>query len=482
MDTVKKISRNIFFQGISEFTVKGLQILALAYLARYLKEAEFGKFSFAVAFTTIALIFIDLGLNPLFVREISRKKELAGKYLSHAIVIKSILSFVAFIVVIFIVNILGYQDDIRKIVYVMFASVILKSFTDNFSSIFQAFEEMQWDSLLKIMRAVILTGSVFFSLAKGYSLLAIVWMYVAAEVIVLASCIVILFTKFIKSMVKVQKDVIINLAFESLPFALTVLFYSIYFYIDSVMLSYMKGVYEVGIYSAAYNLTIALIFIPTIYITAIFPSLSKFYVNSMESLKFAYRKSLLYVSVGALPITIILFFLSEEIIPFLYGREFYNSALVLKIIAITIFFRFVTFINAITIISIDKQKQRLYSQAITAILNIILNLILIPAYGFIGAAIATVITEFFLFVAYFHVVIKDFGTIGEFIILIKPAIALVISSIFFLIHLNLILKIAAMILSYSILLILLRTFKKEDWYIFKKILNSFYPKNAVTPV
>ena len=478
MDTVKRISRNIFFQSISEFTVKGLQVLALAYLARYLKEAEFGKFSFAVAFTTIALIFIDLGLNPLFVREISRKRELAGKYISHAVVIKSILSFASFIAVMIIVNLMGYPDDIRKIVYVMFASVILKSFTDNFSSIFQAFEEMQWDSLLKIIRAVILTGLVFFSLAKGYSLLTIVWMYAATEVIVLALCILILFTKFIKSIAKVQKDILVNLAFESLPFALTVLFYSIYFYIDSVMLSYMRGVYEVGIYSAAYSLTLALIFIPTIYINSIFPSLSKFYVNSMESLKFAYKKSLLYISVVALPMTIILFFLSEEIIYFLYGGEFSNSALVFKIIAITIFFRFVTFVNAITILSVDKQKQRLYSQAITAILNIILNLILIPAYGYIGAAVATVITEFFLFAAYFHIVIKDFGAIKDILILGKPVVAAVISSVFFLTNLNLFLKITAMILAYSVLLIMLRIFKKEDWHIFRRILNSFYSKNT----
>ena len=478
MDTVKRISRNIFFQSISEFTVKGLQVLALAYLARYLKEAEFGKFSFAVAFTTIAMIFIDLGLNPLFVREISRKKELAGKYISHAVVIKSILSFATFIAVMLVVNLMGYPDDIRKIVYVMFTSVILKSFTDNFSSIFQAFEEMQWDSLLKIIRAVILTGLVFFSLAKGYSLLTIVWMYAATEIIVLSLCILILFTKFIKSMVKVQKDILINLAFESLPFALTVLFYSIYFYIDSVMLSYMRGVYEVGIYSAAYSLTLALIFIPTIYINSIFPSLSKFYVNSMESLKFAYKKSLLYISVVALPMTIILFFLSEEIIYFLYGGEFSNSALVFKIIAITIFFRFVTFVNAITILSVDKQKQRLYSQAITAILNIILNLILIPAYGYIGAAVATVITEFFLFAAYFHIVIKDFGAIKDILILGKPVVAAVISSVFFLTNLNLFLKITAMILAYSVLLIMLRIFKKEDWHIFRRILNSFYSKNT----
>lgn len=477
MDTVKKISRNIFFQGISEFTVKGLQILALTYIARYLKEAEFGKFSFAVAFTTIALIFIDLGLNPLFVREISRKKELAGKYISHAVVIKSILSFAAFIAVILIVNLMGYPDDIRKIVYVMFASVILKSFTDNFSSIFQAFEEMQWDSLLKIVRAVILTGLVFFSLAKGYSLLTIVWMYAATEIIVLALCLVILFTKFIKSMVKVQKDTLAKLAFESLPFALTVLFYSIYFYIDSVMLSYMKGVYEVGIYSAAYSLTIALIFIPTIYINSIFPSLSKFYVNSIESLKFAYRKSLLYISIGALPIAAVLFFLSGEIIRLLYGTAFKESVIVLQIISITIFFRFVSFVNAITIISMDMQKKRLYFQAFTALINIILNLVLISLYGYVGAAIATVLTELFLFASYFYLVMDNFKNWQDIKILLKPLISAALPSLIFLADFGIFIELPLFFIGYASMLLLFRAFGKEDWEIFRRVLNAAASKN-----
>ncbi|MBI2650471.1 flippase [Candidatus Woesearchaeota archaeon] len=476
MDTIRRISRNLFFQGISELTVKGLQILILIYIARLLRETEFGKFNFAIAFTTIALIFVDIGLQPLFVREISRKRELADKYIFHSIIIKSILSLVAFFVVIFILNIMAYPKDIRVVVYIMFAFTILKSFTDAFSSVFLAFEEMQWDGFLKILRAVLLAALVIYALQKGYALIVITWMYVITEVIVLSLCLIVLFTKFIKFVAKVERELIKRLTLEALPFAITVLFYSLYFYIDSVMLSKMRGLYEVGLYSAAYNLTIALIFIPTIYINAVFPSLSKFYVKSKESLKFAYKKSLLYMSVAALPITTVLFFSGSNIIHFLYGPGYGKSVLVLQIIAITVLFRFISFVNAITMVSIDRQKQRLYLQGITAGINIALNLILIPAYGYIGAAIATVATEFFLFISYFSPILNYFQNWGDSTTLVKPVIAAILASGFFFLSLNTPLKILLVFAVYLVLLVLLKAFKKEDWVIFKGVLSSAKPR------
>ncbi len=472
MDTIRRISRNLFFQGISELTVKGLQILILIYIARLLRETEFGKFNFAIAFTTIALIFVDIGLQPLFVREISRKRELADKYIFHSIIIKSILSLIAFFVVIFILNIMAYPKDIRIVVYIMFAFTILKSFTDAFSSVFLAFEEMQWDGFLKILRAVLLTILVLYTLRKGYGLVIITWMYIITEVVVLSLCLVVLYTKFIKFVAKVERKLIKRLTLDALPFAITILFYSVYFYIDSIMLSKMRGVYEVGIYSAAYNITIALIFIPTIYINALFPTLSKFYVKSQESLKFAYKKSLLYISIVALPITIILLFSGSNIIHFMYGPGYDKSVLILKIIAITILFRFISFVNAITIVSIDKQKQRLYLQGITAGINIILNLILIPTYGYVGAAIATVATEFFLFVSYFFPVMNYFQNWRDVTALVKPIIAAILASGFFFLGLNTFSKILLVLAVYLGLLILLKAFKKEDWVIFKRVLSS----------
>ena len=478
MDTIRRISRNLFFQGISELIVKGLQVVILIYIARFLKETEFGKFNFAIAFTAISLIFIDLGLQPLLVREISRKNNIAGKYISHTIIIKSVLSIIGFLIVIIIMNLMKYAPDVRLTVYLMFISTIFKSLTDALSSVFLALERMHWDTFIKALRAGLLVSLVFFGLLKNFHLIYVASMYAITEFIVLLLCIAILFTRFIKFTVKIQKGLIKYLTLESLPFALTVLFYSIYFYIDSVMLSKMRGLYEVGIYSAAYNLTIALVSIPYIYVYSIFPSLSRFYVNSRGSIEFAYKKSLLYISLIALPITAILFFAGDNIIHFLYGPGYHKSVLVLKIVAITIFFRFITFVNGIVIISIDKQKQRLYYQGATAIINIVLNFVLIPYYGYLGAAIATVATELFLFITYFSPVAEYLKTWHYISLLIKPAIAGLIASLLFFISINTFIKIALFLILYFVLLLMLKVFKSEDWDIFKRILTAFKNKET----
>src|SRR3989338_3406722 len=142
MDTVKRIGRNIFFQGIYEVVTRAVQIFILIYIARFFREVEFGKFNFAIAFAAISMIFIDLGMQPLLVKEISRRKELASKYLSHAVIIKSILSVAGYFVVVVIMNAMNYQKDVRYLVYAMIISTIFKSLCDILGTFFLAYEQM----------------------------------------------------------------------------------------------------------------------------------------------------------------------------------------------------------------------------------------------------------------------------------------------------------------------------------------------------
>jgi O-antigen/teichoic acid export membrane protein len=170
-----------------------------------------------------------------------------------------------------------------------------------------------------------------------------------------------------------------------------------------------------------------------------------------------------------LPITIVLFFLGDNIIHFLYGAGYHNSAFVLKIIAITILLRFISFVNGVTIISINKQKQRLYFQGATAFLNIILNFILIPLFGLIGVAFATIISEFFLNASYFFIVINYFKNWKDILILIKPFIAVIVASSLFFVGIDTIWVILMVLISYVALLLIFKVFNKEDLNIFKRV-------------
>ena len=133
---------------------------------------------------------------------------------------------------------------------------------------------MQWDGAIKALRAILLTAGVVAALWNGYGLFAVALLYLCSEAALLILSFWIMAAKYVR--IKYEHDwaFIKGLFMESIPFALTLVFYNIYFYIGSVMLSKMRGDYEVGIYSAAYNIPLAIMIIPYIYTFAIFPVLS----------------------------------------------------------------------------------------------------------------------------------------------------------------------------------------------------------------
>jgi len=473
MNTARRISKNMFALTTAELISKILQFVLFVYAARFLGKIDFGKFSFALAFSMIAIIFTDFGINTLLVREIARKRNLVGKYFINAFFTKIVFSMLTFLIAVFILNIMGYPAITKTVVYIILLFTIISSFTDLLYSIFRAFERMEFDALVKIIRMVILTSVGLYVLFKGYSVVIFSFVFFLTELIVFLIALKIGIVKFIKLKLPIDINFIKQIVKKAFPFGLAIVFGSIYFYIDSVMLSKMKGDIEVGIYSVAYNLVIALLFIPIIYTNAIYPVLSRYYKSSKKKLIFIYKKSFKYMYITGLPISAGLFLLADKIIVFFYTTEYYASIFVLKILAWFVFIKFLNFLTGIILSSIDKQKYRMFIQGSTALFNIILNIILIPPLGFIGAAIATFVTEIFLFIFYYGFVSKYLHIFNFIPVLVKPLIATLMMAVYiYYINLDLLLLIPSAALVYVLGLFILKTFDKEDKNLILKITEN----------
>ena len=111
MGTARRIGKNALYLGTAEVISRILQFMVMLYAARLLSQQSFGKFSFAVSLSFIAVILADLGINTLIVREIARNKSLASKYFVNAFSIKILLSIIAFLVVAFVLNALLQQYE-----------------------------------------------------------------------------------------------------------------------------------------------------------------------------------------------------------------------------------------------------------------------------------------------------------------------------------------------------------------------------------
>jgi len=471
--TARRITANFLSLMSSQIISKVIQLVIFVYLARTLGKNDFGIFSFGLAFAFLFVIIADFGLSTLIIREISRDKKSASKYMSNSIVLKLLLSLIAFVSAYIFLNIVTYSEEIKTIAYIMLGFTLLQSFTELNYAIFRAFERMYYDALIKIIRMVILFGAIFYLIKNEYGLLESSLSFVITEFIVLLIAFFITYTRFIKISFEFDYEFSKKLLKKSSLFCFSLVFTSLYMYIDVIMLSKIRSTAEVGIYSAAANIVIALIFIPLMYGTVIYPVMSRFYITSKKSVKLVYEKSFKYMFIVGLPIAVGIFILSNKIILILYGESYIESAIALSILSGYLFLKFLNPISGFTLMAINKQRSRLFSQGISALINIILNFILIPIYGFVGAAAATLITEIIFFIIYTSFVFKygfNFNFIIKFIY--KPIIAAVVMAISILFIENLFLAMVFGMIIYGAVLFALRIIDNEDKVLFNKIIRN----------
>ncbi|MEK6892290.1 MAG: flippase [Nanoarchaeota archaeon] len=470
MSTVKSIYRNLLFLSSGEIISKILQFVLMVYAARILDQASFGKFSFALSLSFIAVITADLGINQLLIREIARDKNNANKYFINAFIVKLIFALITWVFIIILLNALNYPKDTRYVVYLIWVFTIISTFTDLFYSVFRAFERMFYDSLIKVLRMIILTPLGLYVLFKGYGILVFSFVFIVVEILMVSLAYIIAQKKFIKIKLDLSFRFMKDIVKTAFPLGMAFFFSSIYFYIDIIMLSKMKGDVEVAIYSVAYNLALAILFIPAVYTNAIYPVMSRYYKTSKENLIYLYKKSFKYLYIIGLPISAGLYVLASRIIVFFYGNQYLSSVIVLQIISWFLFIKFLNFLMAYTLSSVDQQNSRMVGQGLTAVFNVVLNLILIPKMGYIGAAVSTFFTEIFLFILYYWYVSKSLHRFNFVPILIKPLIATAVMVTFIIyvnIRLFLIIPLAGLI--YFAVIFLLRTFEKDDYKIVEKM-------------
>jgi O-antigen/teichoic acid export membrane protein len=259
---------------------------------------------------------------------------------------------------------------------------------------------------------------------------------------------------------------------EALPLSITSIFAIIVFRVDTVILSIIKGVEAVGFYNAAYRLMEALIFFPQVYTIAIFPVFSTLYVSSKKPLKTAYLKSFKYLTILSLPIAVGTTLLAQPIILLLFKTAYIPSILALQIVVWVLPFIFVNYIQGSLLTAMNRQITVLKITAASLALCVVLNLVLIPIYSFLGAAFVTVITEVFSVSLSFYVLSKLIAKVKVHEVVFKPAIACLAMALFILlVPTNLFVVIIISIIIYFAVLIALQGFTSDDYDLFRQILD-----------
>jgi len=464
MSFVRRLAKNAVFLYGSHFINSLLGFFLFISIARILGDTTLGKYSFALAFTGIFAIIVEFGLSGLTIRDVAKDKTMAGKYVGNIIIIRAILSLIAIALIVAIVNVADYPPDTKLATIILGLYVVFTSLAHLFRAIIRAFERMELEALALVVAKIVTVSFGLSALFLGYGLIEVALAFLIGSVVDLAISGFICLRKFAKPKLSIDIEFWKYAIKVSLPIVFISVASVIFIRIDTVMLSSMQGDAVVGWYNAAYNMVLTLQAIPSLYGAVFLPVMSQAFAYSRSLLINIYQRSVRYLFSLGLPMAVGITLLADRFISLFYGEGFEASAIALRILAWDIPLYFLYFVLGQLLFAMNRQNRMAVATGICAVLNIVLNLILIPELSYEGAGIATITTEVVLLGLYLYFTSKYLVLIPLHKIIFKPVVACAImaTAIYFLRHLNLALLIVIAVVLYFTVLIIVRGITKED--------------------
>jgi len=398
--TRQTIFKNTFWSAVSVVMDRLLKFILLIYVARILGATEYGKFTFALSFISLFAFFHSFSLPAIITREFAREEENKEEFYS-IISLKILLSFISFLLILLGSFFITSYPDIRIIISILAISSLLNGFTTVFYAFFQARQRMEYETWAEIFQAIIVTGLGLLVLFKFPSVINLSYSYLLAGLAGFIFVIIFFNSKLFPLKIHWDKKVWWKFLVMSWPLVLTGLFGTLYSYIDSVMLGYRGMIIETGLYNAAYRIIFVALMPMSLISGSFYPALSGFFKKSKEKLQKAWEHQMELMILLSLPLVVGGIVLAPKIILSIYSAEYAGSILTLQILIIMAALTFLCRPFSDVIIVSNQQKKAFWVTFWGAVINIILNLILIPKYSLNGAAVATVITYIVILVMYF---------------------------------------------------------------------------------
>jgi len=387
---------NTLIQIIGKVISTALSLISVGLLTRYLGQEGFGNYSLVFAYLSIFGIFSDLGLQLTMVREIAQKKEssIYGSFFWTKFFLVIFSTLLSWLFLLFF----PYSKFLKIAILITSFGFALGSLNNFGMVIFQANLRLDLLTAVDVFSKAITVGFIvaFISLGKGlYSILNTILIGNLA-----GSCLIIfLLRKFITFNFKFDFNLVKQIIRQSLPVGLISILALLYFKVDTLILSVFRSQAEVGVYSLAYRVLENILVLWGYYMASVYPLLAKF---SKEKQKYEniFKKSFKIGILGGFGILIIVWFFAPFIIKILGGEEFRESIIALRILllGVPLFFANNLFYHNFLIMKQPTKILKVITLAL--ILNIILNLILIPPGGYFAASCVTIVTEFSIFILY----------------------------------------------------------------------------------
>jgi O-antigen/teichoic acid export membrane protein len=423
----------------------------------------FGKINFAQALLMYFMLLTHPGLTILGIQGIARNRERVRQYVNNILALRLTLAAVSFTLLVGLTFLADHETGDIKVLVILFGLTLFPSAL-LLDWVFKGTESMALIGIAEIGRAVVFTGLVVLFI-KGSA--DILWAPIAlfASSAAMAGLMAVGVVRNY-GWFTVGGDLAFwkKLFVEAVPLGLSFIMIQIYYNIDTVMLGFMKSNDVVGWYNAAHRPILLAIGFVGLVGESVFPQLSRLALGPAEKTRNflgVLSKGLIYM---ALPMVIGGVLLADKVIVLLYGVGYEESVRAFQLLIWQVFTVFANVPFAYSLLAYGKSRLYMYSVAAGAVVNIVLNVALIPRYSLVGAAVATIVAEVavvsLLYVFAFYTVARV-SVVGP---LLKAAagcgiMALVLSV---LLDVNVAVSLGGAVGAYVLVLVLVRGFTVDE--------------------
>jgi O-antigen/teichoic acid export membrane protein len=422
------VLRNSAFGLASQMIIKILSFGFSVLIVRRLGAEAFGQYSAVAAFGALFLFIADLGLSPYAIREVARWRDLpdgverANALYGNVLVLRLLLSLLAGVLALVAAWLSGRPLIMIGAIALNSVTVLLYAIQGTSEAVLSGFERLDLASGARVLNqlAFVFLGALALVLGFGYyGLIIATLLGVALMTYVCWRGVQRLGIHPVRAVAQTWPA----LLRASLPFGVIGFALGLSYKFDSVLLNIFRTDAETGYYNAAYNLVFSAAVFSNIFNTSLYPSLARQAVNDPGQLPKIYQRSLGYLILLALPIAVGVWALADQLVLLLFKAAYQPATPALQIVIWVLPWMFASeFLGYIVLIS-GQEKYVARSVLISTGFNVALNLVMVPVFGFVGAAVMTVLTEVVLvgqYVLILRSLIKEFNWSK---ILLRPIVA-----------------------------------------------------------
>lgn len=389
----KRIAKNFSWLLAGNIASGLINFSLIVYIARVLGSANFGLVQLAQAFLLYLVIIVDSGLSIYGTREIARERAKAVGVAVNIFALRLVIAFIVFLISLLVLWVLPLSAMLRSLFMLTFMLVFYRAISTDW--VFQGLERMEYVALFKLLFTISSFGLIVLLVKKPADLL-----FIPFSQFVAGSLIGLIFVGFLFRKQLPFKFGLIDpgrwpAAFLlAVPLGISIVFMQIYDNLDTIMLGLMDQAAVVGFYNAAYRIFYLFAGVFALWLTTVVPIACKRMADDPKKTTGFLEKYMRLTLLVIVPITIFAFLSAPLFIKMVFGQEYLPAVpalrcLIWALIPLTIGYSY----GSLVLIPAGLFNGFLASVGVGALTNIIFNLLLIPSFSLVGAAIATIIAQ-----------------------------------------------------------------------------------------